>query len=64
MILTSFYEGQTIIVSGWAKNPLARIIAEIRNQQFNHKVCSIKLVIELADDSTRFEAMPEDWCEV
>jgi hypothetical protein len=46
MILTSFYAGQTLIVSGWAKNPLAWIIAEITNQQFNHKVGSIKLVIE------------------
>ena len=64
MILTSFYAGQTLIVSGWAKNSLARIIAEITNQQFNHTVGSIKLVIELADDSTRFEAMPEGWREV
>jgi hypothetical protein len=38
-----------MIVSGWAKNPLAWIIAEVRNQQVNHKVYSIKLVIELSE---------------
>ena len=64
MILISFYEGQTIIVSGWAKNPLARIIAVVKNQQVNHKIFSIKLVIELSDDLTKLGTIPQGWCEV
>ena len=64
MTLTSFYEGQTIIVSGWAKNPLARIIAVVKNQQVNHKIFSIKLVIELSDDLTKLGTIPQGWCEV
>ena len=57
LILTSFY-------SGWAKNPLAWVVAGVTNQQVNHKIFSVKVVIELSDDSTRFGAIPEDWCEV
>ena len=64
LILTSFYEGLNHNCFGLGQNPLAWIIAEVRNQQVNHKVFSIKLVIELSDDSTRFGAIPKGWPEV
>ena len=50
-------QGKTIIASAWAKNPLTWIVAEVENQQVNHKFFPFKSVIELSDDSTRFDAI-------